>query len=63
MKAAIHLSLEHIEYLEMSKNTRFNIIEGLFNVIKNLTADNEEKRNKAFSGIEQPFMDTIYVTP
>ena len=27
----------------MSKNTRFNNIEGLFNVTKNLTADNEEK--------------------
>ena len=42
MKAAIHLSPEHIEYLEMSKNSEFDDIEGLFNVTKTLIADNEE---------------------
>ena len=54
MKAAIHLSLEHIEYLEMSKNSEFDDIEGFFHVTKNLIADNEEIRNKTFLDWSSP---------
>ena len=54
MKAAIHLSLEHIEYLEMSKNSEFDDIEGFFYVTKNLIADNEEIRNIAFLDWSSP---------
>ena len=45
MKAAIHLNPKHIEYLEVSKNLKFNDIESLFNITKKLIMDNSETRN------------------
>ena len=45
MKAAIHLNPKHIEYVEVSKNLKFNDIESLFNITKKLIMDNSETRN------------------
>ena len=53
MTAAIHLSPEHIEYLEMSQNSEFNI-ESLLSVTKTLIADNQEVRNVSCFDCDSP---------